>query len=49
MDRTVGFRTPFPGIYVANTSMIYNSTLNNNAVVTLAEQAADTILDDMMP
>jgi protoporphyrinogen oxidase len=49
MDRTVGFQTPFPGIYVANTSMIYNSTLNNNAVVTLAEQAANTIVDDMIP
>jgi protoporphyrinogen oxidase len=46
LERTRDFRTPLPGVYLVNTSMIYNSTLNNNAVVALAKGAADTILQD---
>jgi len=48
LDRTTGYRTPLPGVYLVNTSMIYNTTLNNNAVVTLAKGAADTILQDTL-
>ncbi len=46
LDRSIGYRTPLQGIYLANTSMIYNSTLNNNAVIKLGREAAQTILDD---
>jgi protoporphyrinogen oxidase len=46
LDRTTGYRTPLPGVYLVNTSMIYNTTLNNNAVVTLAKDAAKTIIFD---
>ena len=45
--RQVGFRTPVSGMYVANTSMIANSTLNNNAVIRLARKAAVTVLEDV--
>jgi protoporphyrinogen oxidase len=44
LDRTIGFRTPLPDVYLVNTSMIYNSTLNNNAVVSLAKKATEVIL-----
>jgi len=40
LERCLGFKTPEEGLYVVNTSMIYNSTINNNAVVTLAREAA---------
>jgi protoporphyrinogen oxidase len=46
LGRTIGFRTPIPNIYLANSSMIYDSTLNNNAVIKLAQKAANTILSD---
>jgi len=46
LDRSTGFRTPLSGVYLVNTSMIYNTTLNNNAVVTLAKDAAKTIIFD---
>ncbi len=40
LEKQVGFSTPIPGLYLANTTMLYNATLNNNAAITLAEQAA---------
>lgn len=43
LRRLVGYRTPMDGVSVVNTSMIYNSTLNNNAVVRLARDAAATV------
>lgn len=43
LSRTAGFQTPLPEIYLANTSMIANSTLNNNAAIDLAHQAVETI------
>ncbi len=46
LDRAIGFRTPLPGTYLVNTSMIYNSTLNNNAVISLANKAVKLILDE---
>ena len=47
LDRTSNISTPIKGVYLVNTSMIYNSTLNNNAVITLAHNAAKTILQDV--
>ena len=32
-------RTPLEGVYVANSTMIHNSTLNNNAAIEVAERA----------
>jgi protoporphyrinogen oxidase len=43
IGRDMGFRTPIDGVYVVNSSMIYNSTLNNNAAITLAKKAAAEI------
>jgi protoporphyrinogen oxidase len=43
LRRLVGYRTPMDAVSVVNTSMIYNSTLNNNAVVQLARDAAATV------
>ena len=40
------FKTPLKGVYLANSSMIYNTTLNNNAILSVAKQAVDTILQD---
>jgi protoporphyrinogen oxidase len=48
LDRTTGIRTPVRGFYIANTSMIYNSTLNNNAAIDLACKAASTITEDAL-
>ena len=36
--------TPLPRIYLANTSMILNSTLNNDAAVSVARKAVEIIL-----
>ncbi len=45
LDRTSGFQTPVENLYMVNTSMIYNSTLNNNAAITLARKAAQFIIE----
>jgi len=39
----LGFRTPLPGVYLANSSLIKNSTLNNNAVLQIAKGVATLI------
>ena len=46
LDRTSGIQTPVENLYMVNTSMIYNSTLNNNAAITLAKKAVKYILED---
>jgi protoporphyrinogen oxidase len=46
LDRASSMNTPINGLYIVNTSMIYNSTLNNNAAASLALKAATTIIDD---
>lgn len=46
LNKKAGFRTPFEGVYLANTSMIYNSTLNNNAAIKLAKDSANSIIKD---
>ena len=43
LDRAAGIQTPEPNVFTVNTSMIYNSTLNNNAAITLARKAAHVI------
>ena len=46
LQRTTEIITPIKGLYLVNTSMNYNSTLNNNAAIMLAHKAVKTILDD---
>jgi len=43
LDRVLGFATPIPNVYVANSSMLTNTTLNNNAAISLAKRAANQI------
>jgi hypothetical protein len=47
LERQVGFQTPVPGVYLVNSSMISNSTLNNNAIINLAIKAAEKIIEDL--
>ena len=46
LQRTSGVATPIENIFMVNTSMIYNSTLNNNAAITLAKKAVKYILEE---
>jgi hypothetical protein len=39
-------KTPIKNFYIANTTMILNSTLNNNEVIKLAQRAADLVAND---
>jgi protoporphyrinogen oxidase len=39
-------KTPLKNIYIANTTMILNSTLNNNEVIKLARKTADLVAND---
>jgi protoporphyrinogen oxidase len=45
LERTAGIATPIENIFMVNTSMIYNSTLNNNAAITLAKKAVRFIIE----
>ena len=47
LDRKTGFATPIENVYLVNSSMIYNSTLNNNAIVSLAKKATRKIFQDI--
>ncbi|MBN4076415.1 NAD(P)/FAD-dependent oxidoreductase [Gemmatimonas aurantiaca] len=44
LSRLHGFKSPLANIFVVNTAMIYNSTLNNNAAVTLGRDCAREVL-----
>jgi protoporphyrinogen oxidase len=44
-ERTLEIPTPVKGVYLVNTSMICNSTINNNAAITLAHKAVNTIIN----
>jgi protoporphyrinogen oxidase len=46
LERSVGFRTPLRKVYVANSSMIYDSTINNNAALSLAKKAAAVLIKE---
>lgn len=46
MERKLSIHTPIPSLYLVNTAMILNSTLNNNAVISLAKHAAARIADN---
>ena len=48
LGKRVGFRTPMPGVYLMNSSMISDSTLNNNAMVSLAGEVAEMIIRDTL-
>jgi protoporphyrinogen oxidase len=39
----LGFRTPLPGVFLANSSLIKNTTLNNNAALQIAKEVAALI------
>ncbi len=45
LDQARGIQTPIHGIYLANSTMLYNSTLNNNAAIALAESAVEVMTD----
>jgi protoporphyrinogen oxidase len=46
-ERSLEILTPIKGVYLVNTSMLYNSTINNNAAITLAHKAVNTIIGDV--
>lgn len=46
LDRRKDHRTSRKGVYVANSAMMKNTTLNNNAAITLGRSAAWTVLED---
>jgi protoporphyrinogen oxidase len=46
LNRDDGFKTPIKNVYLVNSSMIYNSTLNNNAAIKLAQKASKQIIRD---
>jgi protoporphyrinogen oxidase len=46
LDRSIGFRTPIKNVYIANSSMIQNSTVNNNATIDLANRVAKMMIED---
>ncbi len=46
LDQTRGVKTPVPKLYLANSTMLYNSTLNNNAAIELAEKAVEVMKED---
>ena len=45
-ENIVPMKTPIKNVYIANTTMILNSTLNNNDVIKLARKAADLVTID---
>lgn len=47
LERRKNHRTSRKGVYVANSAMMKNTTLNNNAAITLGRSAAWTILEDI--
>lgn len=47
LEQRLTAETPISGLYVTNTAMILNSTLNNNAVITLAKRSAEQVCKDI--
>ena len=48
VENITEYRTPLPSLYVANTSMIKNTTLNNNAVIAISESVVENINKDLI-
>lgn len=48
-SRTPSFDTPVENLHIVNTTMIYNSTLNNNQVIALAGRMAAHLLKGVAP
>jgi protoporphyrinogen oxidase len=48
-EKIVPMKTPIKNVYIANTTMILNSTLNNNEVIKLARKAAELVANDNSP
>ena len=44
-EKILPMKTPLENFYFVNTTMILNSTLNNNQVIRLAQKAADVVTD----
>jgi protoporphyrinogen oxidase len=42
-EKILPMKTPLRNFYFVNTTMILNSTLNNNQVIRLAQKAADVV------
>jgi protoporphyrinogen oxidase len=45
-EKILTMKSPLKNLYLANTTMILNSTLNNNEVICLAREAADIVSSD---
>lgn len=45
-EKIVPMKTPIKNVYIANTTMIQNSTLNNNEVIKLARNVANIVSKD---
>jgi protoporphyrinogen oxidase len=45
-ERLPGMRTNIPGVFLANTTQIINSTLNNNEMVKIARRAVEMLLTE---
>lgn len=45
-DNIPSMKTPFENVYLVNTTMIVNSTLNNNEVIKLARKIAEVVLSE---
>jgi protoporphyrinogen oxidase len=43
LDQSRGIQTPIQGVYLANSTMLYNSTLNNDAALNLSRRAVETM------
>jgi protoporphyrinogen oxidase len=46
LDRNIGIQTSLKNLFMVNTSMIKNSTLNNNAAIDLAKEAVSIITQE---
>ena len=48
LEHKIAMQTPLTGVYLVNTAMISNTTLNNNIVIFLAKKATENILNDSL-
>jgi protoporphyrinogen oxidase len=47
LDSKLSARIPQRGVYIANSSMLYDSTINNNAGLALVDDVVQTIIEDL--